>query len=382
MKTKLVFCFGLCFCAALNLSAQIATNWLPGRALVKLVPDYLRPRVYGLNQSSGTTHGTLLALNATNGATLGEITVGINPTDMAAAPAGDTLYVINAGSRTISKVDLSSFTVVSEKPITTPNTYNTANPLYLVAKQSGLIFYTDGAWGPGVYAFDYNAGTNRFVLDTGGNQSIGAGGLVLNRSGNTLYTWQQYGWSAGYANSSIASFAVASDSSLTATATGPSQSRDPLDTPILLDAAELRVFNKVQMVSSTNVAVLLAQFAENIYAISFDGSLAFGPTKVFNAQNGLLLTNFSLSTTVQCLSGDQRRLFRYRASTSDLFIHDMAAVAPVNGPVIVPTPDDGAIVGLPPTNLVWSVSPIALAYDVYFGTNRTQVTAATRASAE
>ena len=88
MKTKLVFSLGLCFSVALNLSAQIATNWLPGRVLVKLVPDYLRPCVYALNQSSGTDHGTLLALNSTNGAMLGEITVGINPTDMAATPAG------------------------------------------------------------------------------------------------------------------------------------------------------------------------------------------------------------------------------------------------------------------------------------------------------
>jgi hypothetical protein len=71
-----------------------------------------------------------------------------------------------------------------------------------------MIYYTDGAWGPEIYSFDYNAGTNMLVLDTGGNQSIGAGGMVMNRSGNTLYIWQQYGWSAGYANSSIASLAV------------------------------------------------------------------------------------------------------------------------------------------------------------------------------
>jgi len=380
MKTKLAISLGVCLCAAANLSAQIATNWLPGRVLVKLVPDYLRPRVYALNQSSGTNNGTLLALNSTNGATLAEIAVGINPTDMTITPAGDTLYVINTGSRTVTKVDLNSFAVASEKPISTPNTYSLSNPLYLVAKQSGLLFYTDGAWGPEIYAFDYDAGTNWLVLDTGGNQSFGAGGMVMNRGGNTLYIWRQYGWSAGYANSSIASLAVGSDSSLTMTATGPSQSRDPLDTRIFLDAAETRIFNKVQMVSATNVSVLLSQFTENIYAISFDGSLAFGPTKVFNAQNGVMLTNFSISTTVQCLSGDQQQLFRYRASTSDLFVHDMAAVAPVTGPAIIPTPEDGAVVGLAPSSLVWSVSPIALAYDVYFGTNQAQVTAATPAS--
>ena len=49
--------------------AQI-TNALPGRAITKMLPDYLRPRVYALNQASGSTPGTLLALNPTNGATL------------------------------------------------------------------------------------------------------------------------------------------------------------------------------------------------------------------------------------------------------------------------------------------------------------------------
>ncbi|MGC3956415.1 MAG: immunoglobulin domain-containing protein [Verrucomicrobiota bacterium] len=378
--SRLGFCVACLVALATNSNAQF-TNSLPGRVIAKMLPDYLRPRVYALNKANGSTPGTVLALNPTNGATLNEISVNLNPTDMAISPAGDTMYVIHAGSRTIARINLDTFSLVDEKTIVTPNTYSTANPLYVVAQQAGLLFYTDGAWGPGIYAFDYAAGTNKFVLDTGGNQSIGAGGMVLNRSGNLLYTWQQYGWSAGYANSSIAPFTVAADQTLTALPIGPSQSRDPLDTPIFLDAAETRVFNKLQMVAATNVSVLLSQFTENIYAISFDGSLAFGPTKVFNAGNGIALTNFTASTTVQTLSGDQKRLFRYLTSGSQLVVYDMAAVAPVSGPNITPSPADGAVVGLPPTNLLWSVSPIALAYDVYYGTNQAQVAAASQASA-
>src|SRR5712671_2366789 len=116
-------------------SAQV-TNPLPGRVINKLAPDYLRPKVYALNKANGSVPGTLLALNPTNGAILAEISLSLNPTDMAITPAGDTLYVIHAGSRTISKVDLAIFSVVGEKPITTPNTYSLANPLYVVAGQS------------------------------------------------------------------------------------------------------------------------------------------------------------------------------------------------------------------------------------------------------
>ena len=148
------------------------TNALPGRTLTKLLPDYGRPLVYALNQANGSVPGTLLALNASNGVIVNEITMDLNPTDMAMTPAGDAIYVINAGSRTISKVNLSSFTVVSEQAISTPDTYSgLSNPLHLVVSPSGLIYYTDGAWAPQIYAFNYKAGTNWLVLKTGGQPS-------------------------------------------------------------------------------------------------------------------------------------------------------------------------------------------------------------------
>src|SRR5207302_1317107 len=68
-------------------------------------------------------------------------------------------------------------------------------------------------------------------------------------------------------------------------------------------------------------------------------------------------------------------------STASIVIYDMASIASVSGPSPTPTPADGAVVSLPLTNLNWSVSPLALAYDVYFGTNQSQVAAATNGSA-
>ncbi len=363
-----------------SVSAQI-TNSLPGRSIVKLLPDYVHPRVLALNQANGSVPGTLLALNPTNGTVLGEISVNLNPTDMAVTPAGDALFVINAGSRTISKVDLNSFTVVSEKSISTPNSYSLSNPLYVVAGQSNTLYYTDGAWGPEVYFFDFNAGTNMLVLDTGGNADFGAGGMVLNRSGTSLYAWRQYGWGAGNVNSWVSHYSVTNGGSLIPLENSfTSWRRDPLNTPVFLDAAERWVFNKEQMFSATNVSVLLAQYTDNIYAISLDGSVVFGPNEVFNAQTGILITNLPFSTTVQTLSGDQKKLFRYNSAMTNIVIYDMASIAPISGLVILPNPADGSVVALAPTNLVWSPTPTALSYDVYFGTNLSAVAAATMAS--
>ncbi|HEY0549284.1 MAG TPA: hypothetical protein VGF13_06745, partial [Verrucomicrobiae bacterium] len=356
--------------------AQISAP-LPGRVINKLLPDYGRPKVYALNKANGSLAGTLLALNPTNGAILGEISVNLNPTDMTMTPAGDALYVIHAGSRTISKVDLATFAVVGDKTIDTPTTYSLGNPLYVVAGQSGRLFFTDGAWGPQIYFFDFDTGTQRLEYNTGGNQYHGAGGIVLNRNGNNLYMWHQYGWSAGSGNAWVSRVDVSPSGVLVPleSSTVPT-GRDPFDTPLFLDAGERWVFNKQHMFMATNVSILVNQFANNIYGISLDGSIAFGPTEVFNTVNGNILTNLPFSTTVQTLSGDQKRLFRYQASGSSVVIYDMATIASVSGPNPVPIPADGAVVSLPLTNLNWTVAPLALAYEVYFGTNPSQVAAA------
>jgi hypothetical protein len=365
------FYFSVVVFTAFAASAQ-TTNSLPGRTLIKLLPDYLRPRVYALNAATTTSNGSLLALNPTNGATLNEISIGINPTDMAMSPAADALYIIHAGSRSIMKVSLDTFTVASEKTILTPNTYGTANALHLAVGSSNLVYFTDGAWAPSITTFDYANGTNVATFDDGN----GAGGITTTHNGNILYRWRQYGWGAGNVNSWVTRYDTVTNNLTALEDSFTSWRRDPYDTPILLDAAETRVFNKAQLFTAANVSVLLQEFTENIYAISFDGSLAVGTTKVFNSANGIAFTNFAFSSTVETLSGDQKKLFRYNSSGSQLVVYDMAAIAPVSGPAIVPTPADGAVVSLPLTNLVWSVSPIALAYDVYFGTNQAQVATA------
>jgi hypothetical protein len=344
-----------------------------------LLPDYARPFVYALNQANGSVPGTLLALNSTNGVIISEISVNLNPTDMAMSPAGDAIYVINGGSRTISKVDLGIFSVVEEKAITTPNTYSLSNPLHIAVGRSNLVYFTDGAWAPSITTFDYANGTNVAVYDDGN----GTGGLTVTRNGKFLYRWRQYGWGAGNVNSWVTHYDAFTNINLIPLEDSfTSWRRDPTDTPIFLDVAERWVFNKQQMFAATNVSILLNQFSDNIYGISLDGAVAFGPTEVFNTQNGATIINLPFSTTVQTLSGDQKKLFRYNASTTNLVIYDMASIAPVSGPNIVPTPADGSVVSLPLTNLTWTVSPVALAYDVYLGTNQAQVTGATQISAQ
>ncbi|MGA2247905.1 MAG: hypothetical protein ABSH48_23205, partial [Verrucomicrobiota bacterium] len=299
---------------------------------------------------------------------------------MAISPSDDALYVINAGSRTISKVNLGTFSVSAEKVISTPYAASLTNSLHVAAGYSNLVYFTDGALGPRVTIFDYEGGTNIGIY------SGTVGGMVLTHDAETMYTFQQYGWATGGDDGtqfySFIQRVNAATNDLVGLEAGPYQWFAPLNAPILMDAMETKVFNKIQMVSASNVSILLTQFSDDIYAITADGSLAFGPTEVFATANGSPLTNFPFSSTVQVLSGDQTRLFRYQRSPSSMLIYDMSAVVPISKPYMIPTPANGGVVDLPLTNVAWTLSPYALSYDVYFGTNQFDVANARPASSQ
>jgi len=355
---------------------QISTNPLPGRVLVKMLADPDRPLVYALNAGDGSTTGSLLALDATNGAVVLEVSTGRYPTDMALGAFGTALYVIQTGSRTISRFQPGTLALVAEKSITTPGTYNPTNPLHLAAGRNDLVYFTDGAWAPTITVFDFAQSQVVGGFDDGN----GVGGLAIRREGIDLYAWRQYGWGAGNVNSYVTHLDVSGVTPVARESSFSSWRRDPLDTPILFDAAERWVFNKQQMFDARDVSVVVNQFTENVYAVSLDGSVAFGSTRVFNTGNAVEIANLGTESSVQVLSTDQRRLFRW-ASGRGLMVHDMLEIASVAGPDPVPVPADGALLGASPATLSWSASQTALSYDVYWSTNATAVATASTNSA-
>jgi len=134
----------VCIAAFSHRVAAQTTVSLADRVIVKMLPDEARPRVYALNRGDGVAAGSLLALNPTNGLVLSEISLGVRPTDMSLTPINDALFVINTGSRTLMKIDLNTFSVAATRVISTPNTYDANNPLYLAVGRSNVVYFTDG----------------------------------------------------------------------------------------------------------------------------------------------------------------------------------------------------------------------------------------------
>ena len=66
---------------------------------------------------------------------LNSITVGTNPIGIAIAPSGNYAYVVNNGSNTVSKIDLSNFTVTAVLAVS-------SNPIGIAIDPSGSFVYT------------------------------------------------------------------------------------------------------------------------------------------------------------------------------------------------------------------------------------------------
>jgi len=132
-----------------------------------------------------------------------------------------------------------------------------------------------------------------------------------------MYLWQQLGWGWGSPVSYLFKL-DARTTSLNVLDCCAQLAREPFDAPILLPRSEDRIFVKRQLVSASSLTNLLASFAEDIYAITSQGDLAFGPTQVFDGRTGQSIYHLPVTTTVKAVSGDDDKLFMFDPATGQL----------------------------------------------------------------
>ncbi|MEM7360221.1 MAG: thrombospondin type 3 repeat-containing protein [Pseudomonadota bacterium] len=97
------------FAAAIFTNPGFATQTIPlGTSLYELVSDPTRPHVYGTD----TGRNEVLVINTGSRQITKRITVGTRPTVMDFSIDGNLLYVANAGSSSLSVIDLVTLTVV------------------------------------------------------------------------------------------------------------------------------------------------------------------------------------------------------------------------------------------------------------------------------
>ncbi|MGV3531824.1 MAG: Ig-like domain-containing protein, partial [Chthoniobacteraceae bacterium] len=345
--------------------------------VITLVDDPVRSRMYGIQQN-GIQAGALIVLDPLTNAKLACVTVGRRPTDLAVSKDGSELLVLNAVDKTLTAIDLSTLQVKETITLPTFTNWDEAETSGDVGYGDGnVIYYTDGAWAPVLYVFDRSTGQ---VLQEVTDDTNGFGDFALTPDGTTLIGWTQYGWTAGWAGSYLVKYTVAANGTLTfaqrTSSTSPTVlERDPLDTPVLIDAAGERVFAKEIAVAPGNIVDTVRSFPSAVFSISPGGEIAATDTGIYQVSTNVNLHTLPVRTTVHAITSDYARLIYFDKTGRTLGAIKLLEVI---GPDVLGldlSPVDGSIT-LSPGKLEWSPLPGVGKYHVYLGTSESEVTSA------
>lgn len=291
---------------------------------------------------------------------------------------GKALYLIDRTSQ-ITKVNPDTFAIIGRQRIRPEGDYQQF-PYDIRSGLSNIVYYVDTRKVPAIHVFDFERGQELGIYDLGGE---GVGNVAISKTGTNLFTWRQDGW---VGEGTIYSWLARVDCTTTKLTrlqiSPPVAQRYPFDTPVLLTANEERVFNKRHVFSSTNLDQVLATFGEDIYAITLNGDVAVGSTHVFNGRTAAVLGEFPFESSTLIVTRNQKSVALFRESTRELVLLPLAQFLKVSSPGLTPTPKDSEPVTSELGQLEWSSTPPAVAYQIYFGTNRSTVVNASTTSAE
>lgn len=342
----------------------------------QLLTEYGQPRMLGLIRGLNAAPSLLVGLHPN---TLAVQTVLRLPTDITDADIttdGKLLYAISFAERTISEVDLGTFSLVRTQAIPTPNDAGRTAPYHyhIEAGRPGTVYYTDAAINPMLHVFDFVAGSDlsTFTLNNGS----GIGDFVVTPDGSSMYAWSQTGW--GLTGSSTLARIDCSTSVLNQiSVSAATLSQAPLDAPVFYSASRDAVITKTQKfkpdLSSSRT------FASSpFYAASAYGTVLASANQLIDSVTGAPLQTLSGSSSgVQAFTGDQTGLLYLHAATGLL---TRLEVPNLSAAEMSPRLADGSLLPSAPASLLWNGSPLAASYDVYFGNDSVAVATANNRS--
>jgi hypothetical protein len=330
--------------------------------LTQMVADQERPYVYALHRGSGNfADASLLFINTHTEQIEKVIPIGTNPTDMTIHYGEGRLYVTNWLHTETRVVDLAAQTELPPLIL--------GNDVYKInAGRPGRIFYEgEDQW------VDAN------IVDTSTGGVVGQlpwpireGDGEIDPTGHYYYHCDN-----NISNAHITKYDISSDS--------PRQIGTSLEHPygsrnLILSPDGSRLFWRGYVYDASLNE--LGNLGSEIYATTLHGDLAFGSTQVFNVHTGTAIYTLPVSTQVMAVSGDQRTLLLFDPTTAGISVIPMSEIADIPGPGLNPDPANGSTVILPLDHLRWDTSPLAIAYQAYFGTDAAAVAAATTGSPE
>jgi hypothetical protein len=255
-----------------------------------------------------------------------ETTLLYRPQDVCIHPATNRAYVVHENTTYIDEIELDSFEPLGSIQWPAPRWTGPAETHFDIECGAETLYVLDGEWSPNLWIIQRASPNVAAKRD----EVTGIGGLALSAGEDELFTWYQYGWSAGFAGSSVKRYGRSADAfSLldTSTLAWTNYRRDPLDSPIFLDERGGRVVNKQFVFNARNLAEVIYRFddVDVIYGVDFERNRAatrarvlsldtFNPIRTiplvgadhlfFDADGNLYLIENSLSALFRIDAGD------------------------------------------------------------------------------
>jgi len=331
--------------------------------LTMMLTDFGGPYVYGLHRGSGSFEDAfLLFINTETEQVEKTISIGANPTDMTINYGEDRLYVTNWQKGFTRVVDLSSLEQLAPLSLGTD--------VYKInAGRPGLIYYEEEDQWIDVNIIDTTTGAEVGKLPFGVREGDGA----IDPTGSYYYHSDN-----NISNAHITKYDISTNNP-TVLATSnehPFGSRN-----LVMSGDGTRLFWRGYVYDADLNE--LGGFGDEIYATTLHGDLAISSTTVYNTHTGASIYTLPITTTVMAVSGDQSKLFLFdEAGGGMIEVIPMSEIAEIPGPGLNPVPSGDGTIVLPLEELRWDIDPVAIGYQVYFGTDEAAVAAADQTFSE
>lgn len=264
-------------------------------ALSKMVADFERPYVYGLHSGSGEVHDAFLVFISTDTEKVEKaIPIGANPTDMDINYPEGRLYVTNYGHELTRVVDLTTQLEV--------------DPLAL-----GPRGYRINALDAGRVIFD---GQPPRVVDTETGVELARIPFTYQGDGEASPDGQfYYHCNSGSSGSIIRKFDVSSNDP-TVVATSPQHAYGSRN--LVMSGDGTRIFWHTFGYAYDADLVELGSLRDEVFAVSFDGRIAFGASAIYTVPNLAYHSDLPITTTVMAASPHNKTLFMFDPASNEI----------------------------------------------------------------
>lgn len=375
------------YSGAVNITSDGVTVSVPVLLTVRfsgytqLLTDYRQPRrVIGVVRGTGGQSSMLVPIDAATAAQGSPLLLPTEVTDADLTADGSRLYAVSFTERSITEVDMDSFTVTRTRSLPATLDSGSGGDFHydVEAGRPGVVYYTDAAVNPLLHVFDFEAGEDLSMFLT--NSGAGIGDFTVSPDGNIIFARTQSGWSGTNPVSLVR--LNSSGSFLTQTHLSAPYNLDmPGRSEVFFSLNRDVVFNRNRRCNPVLTDTQVFGAVSTLVAASAYGQVLVHDSGLVEGAAGTSIASLPAGVNAAAFTAGQDAVIYQHPTQNSLRRLSLAGLVSLPVPGIRPQIADGSTQATAPTALGWTGSPDALTHDVYLGDSLDAVTNAVKASA-